>query len=110
MKKKKSFSEKKEFYEFQLDEIDKVNLAKDEDEDLESEYKKLFNAGKIKEKLSMAEACLKNGEVNALSIIYASKKNIESIADYGEEFEENLERLERVYYDLGRLCKLNGKT
>ncbi len=97
---KKELREKKEFYEFQLDEIDKVNLAKGEDENLENEYKKLFNAGKIKEKLSMAEACLKNGEVNALSIIYASKKNIESIADYGEEFEENLERLERVYYDL----------
>lgn len=97
---KKELREKKEFYEFQLEEIDKVNLVKGEDENLESEYKKLFNAGKIKEKLSMAEACLKNGEVNALSIIYASKKNIESIADYGEEFQENLERLERVYYDL----------
>lgn len=97
---KKELREKREFYEFQLDEIDKISLVKGEDELLESEYKKLFNAGKIKEKLSMAEACLKNGEVNALSIIYASKKNIESIADYGEEFEENLERLERVYYDL----------
>lgn len=97
---KKELREKKEFYEFQLDEIDKVKLSKNEDEYLENEYKKLFNAGKIKEKLSMAEACLKNGEVNALSIIYASKKNIESIADYGEEFQENLERLERVYYDL----------
>ena len=97
---KKELREKKEFYEFQLDEIDKVSLVKDEDEILENEYKKLFNAGKIKEKLSMAEACLKNGEVNALSIIYASKKNIESIADYVEEFQENLERLERVYYDL----------
>ncbi|WP_300359310.1 DNA repair protein RecN [Fusobacterium sp.] len=97
---KRELREKKEFYEFQLDEIDKVNLVKDEDENLESEYKKLFNAGKIKEKLSMAEACLKNGEVNALSIIYASKKNIESISDYGDEFQENLERLERVYYDL----------
>ena len=97
---KKELREKKEFYEFQLDEIDKVKLVKNEDETLENEYKKLFNAGKIKEKLSMAEACLKNGEVNALSIIYASKKNIEMIADYGEEFQENLERLERVYYDL----------
>ena len=97
---KKELREKKEFYEFQLDEIDKVKLVKNEDELLESEYKKLFNAGKIKEKLSMAEACLKNGEVNALSIIYASKKNLEMIADYGEEFQENLERLERVYYDL----------
>lgn len=97
---KKELREKKEFCEFQLDEIDKVKLVKNEDELLENEYKKLFNAGKIKEKLSMAEACLKNGEVNALSIIYASKKNIEMIADYGEEFQENLERLERVYYDL----------
>ena len=97
---KKELREKKEFYEFQLDEIDKVNLKKDEDEFLESEYKKLFNAGKIKEKLSISENVLKNGELNALSIIYSCKKNIESIADYGEEFQETLERLERVYYDL----------
>ncbi|MGL5544725.1 MAG: DNA repair protein RecN, partial [Cetobacterium sp.] len=37
---------------------------------------------------------------NALSIIYNSRKNLEIISKYGKEFQENLERLERVYYDL----------
>lgn len=97
---KRDFKEKKDFYEFQLEEIDNAHLKKGEDEILESEYKKLFNAGKIKEKLSITEALLKYEEINALSIISASRKNIESISDYGEEFQKNLERLESVYYDL----------
>lgn len=92
--------EKKEFYEFQLQEIDKVNLKDGEDDKLEEEYKKLFHAGKIKEKLSLTENILKDGEKNALNIIYNSRKNLETISKYGKEFQENLERLERVYYDL----------
>lgn len=99
-KNKKEIIEKKEFYQYQLDEIDKVSLKIGEDEKLEEEYKKLFNAGKIKEKLSMTEAYLKDGELNALTIIYNSRKNLESISKYGKEFQENLERLEKVYYDL----------
>ncbi|WP_418965887.1 DNA repair protein RecN [Cetobacterium sp.] len=99
-KNKKETIEKKEFYEFQLQEIDKVNLKEGEDEKLEEEYKKLFHAGKIKEKLSLTENILKDDEKNALSIIYNSRKNLETISKYGKEFQENLERLERVYYDL----------
>ena len=43
--------EKREFYEFQLAEIDRVNPQLEEDVKLEEEYKKLFNAGKIKDKI-----------------------------------------------------------
>lgn len=99
-KNKRETLEKKEFYEFQLQEIDKVSLKDGEDEKLEEEYKKLFHAGKIKEKLSLTENILKDGEKNALNIIYNSRKNLETISKYGKEFQENLERLERVYYDL----------
>ncbi|MGL5000358.1 MAG: DNA repair protein RecN [Cetobacterium sp.] len=99
-KNKRETLEKKEFYEFQLQEIDKVGLKSGEDEKLEEEYKKLFHAGKIKEKLSLTEDLLKDGEKNALSIIFNSRKNLEIISKYGKEFQESLERLERVYYDL----------
>ncbi|MGL5798157.1 MAG: DNA repair protein RecN [Cetobacterium sp.] len=99
-KNKRETLEKKEFYEFQLEEIDKISLKPGEDEKLEEEYKKLFHAGKIKEKLSLTEELLKDGEKNALSIIYNSRKNLEIISKYGKEFQENLEKLERVYYDL----------
>lgn len=99
-KNKKELIEKKEFYQFQFEEIEKIDLKKGEDERLEEEYKKLFNSGKIKEKLSLSEVALKDGEINALSLIYNSRKNLESISKYGKEFQENLEKLEKVYYDL----------
>ena len=50
--------EKKEFYEFQLAELEKVNPKSGEDDSLEEEYKRLFNAGKIKEKIQNSILCL----------------------------------------------------
>lgn len=92
--------EKKEFYEFQLAEIEKINPKKNEDTFLEDEYRKLFNAGKIKEKLENSSLYLRDGELNALHFIYNSRKNIENLCKYGEEFNELLEKLEKVYYEL----------
>lgn len=92
--------EKREFYEFQLNEINRVNPQIDEDDRLEEEYKKLFNAGKIKDKILDSTIQLRDGEINALHFINNSRKNIESLCKYGEEFEEILEKLERVYYEL----------
>lgn len=43
---------------------------------------------------------LKNGEINALNFIYNSRKGIELLAKYGDEFQELSERLEKVYYEL----------
>ncbi|MBC2855998.1 MAG: DNA repair protein RecN [Cetobacterium sp.] len=99
-KERKETLQKKEFYEFQLDELEKVNPILKEDEKLEEEYKKLFNAGKIKEKLISTESFLKDGEINALSIIYNSRKNLEVISKYGKEFQEISEKLDKIYYDL----------
>lgn len=92
--------EKREFYEFQLAEIDRVNPQPEEDIRLEEEYKKLFNAGKIKDKILDSNLQLKDGEFNALHFIYNSRKNIESLCRYGDEFQEILEKLEKVYYEL----------
>ncbi|MHD0315745.1 DNA repair protein RecN [Fusobacterium varium] len=92
--------EKREFYEFQLAEIDRVNPQLEEDIRLEEEYKKLFNAGKIKDKILDSNLQLRDGEFNALHFIYNSRKNIESLCRYGDEFQEILEKLEKVYYEL----------
>ena len=92
--------EKREFYEFQLAEIDRVNPQLEEDVKLEEEYKKLFNAGKIKDKILDSNIQLRDGEFNALHFIYNSRKNIESLCRYGDEFQELLEKLEKVYYEL----------
>lgn len=92
--------EKREFYEFQLAEIDRVNPQLEEDIKLEEEYKKLFNAGKIKDKIFDSNIQLRDGEFNALHFIYNSRRNIESLCRYGDEFQEILEKLEKVYYEL----------
>lgn len=99
-KTKKELLERKDFYEFQIQEIDSAKLDFREDEELELEYKKLFNAGKIKEKLTNSELSLKNEERNALSIIHNCRKNLEGIIDYGKEFEDIYEQLEKIYYEL----------
>lgn len=92
--------EKKDFYQFQLQEILEVNPKPDEDNTLEDEYKKLFNAGKIKEKLENAEILLRDGEINALNFIHNSRKSVESLCRYGDEYGEALEKLEKIYYEL----------
>lgn len=92
--------EKKEFYDFQLSELEKANLKSGEDEELEDEYKKLFNAGKINDKIENSIFCLSDGDINASNLIYNAKKNIESLASYGDEFEELLEKLDKIYYEL----------
>lgn len=97
---RKNLIEKKEFYRFQLEEIQQAKLKKDEEQELEEEYKKLFYAGQIKERLTEIELLLKDGESNALSYIYNSKRNLEAISSYGKEYEENLEKLEKIYYEL----------
>ncbi|MGL4980823.1 MAG: DNA repair protein RecN [Fusobacteriaceae bacterium] len=96
----KEILEKKDFYRFQMEEIDNINPKINEDIVLEEEYKKLFNAGKIKEKLKNSEVFIRDGEINALNCIYNSKKSIELLSKYGKEYEEVLEKLEKIYYEL----------
>ena len=76
-KSKEELKEKKELYEFQLAEIDAVKLVQGEEEGLEEEYKKLFNAGKIRENLSSTYHILKENEQNVMSMISSAKKNVD---------------------------------
>ena len=72
-------------YEFQLQDIENLKLKDGEDEELEEEYKKLFNAGKITENLGNSLMMLKEGEINTLSILSNAKKNLDYISKYGKE-------------------------
>ena len=103
---KKEFSDKKELYEFQLQDIENLKLKDGEDEELEEEYKKLFNAGKITENLGNSLMMLKEGEINALNILSNAKKNLDYISKYGKEYEELAERIDKVYYDIQDLSDL----
>lgn len=103
---KKEFRDKKELYEFQLQDIENIKLKENEDEDLEEEYKKLFNAGKITENLGNTFMILKEGEINTLSLLGSAKKNLEYISKFGKEYEELAEKAEKIYYDIVDLSDL----
>ena len=97
---KQEAKDKRELYEFQLSELKEIKPVEGADEVLEEEYRRLFNAGKIKENLTKAVMLLLENEINALSMIAQSKISIEYISKYGKEYEEILEKLENSYYDL----------
>ncbi len=59
---KSKITEKKDILEFQLNEINNLDLRENEDNELEDEYKILFNSGKIGEKLEESLQRLKEGE------------------------------------------------
>ncbi len=103
---RKEFRDKKELYEFQLQDIENIKLKENEDEDLEEEYKKLFNAGKITENLGNTFMILKEGEINTLNLLGNAKKNLEYISKFGKEYEELAEKAEKVYYDIVDLSDL----
>ena len=103
---KKDLVDKKELYEFQLADIDALNPSIGEDEELTEEYKKLFNAGKIKENLVNSFMLLKEGEINSLSILGTAKKNLEYIRKYGKEYEEIAEKIEKIYYEVQDLSDM----
>lgn len=97
---KKETLEKKDFYEYQLEEIEKLKLKDDEDEILEAEYKRVFNAEKIREKVYESLEYLKNDDDSALGLILESIKNIEYLGKYDERYIELAKRMESAYYEL----------
>ena len=96
---KRETLEKKEFYEYQLEEIEKLKLKDGEDEILEAEYKRVFNAEKIREKVYESLEYLKDDD-SALSLITNSIRNIEYLGKYDERYTELAKRIENAYYEL----------
>ena len=99
-KERKETLEKKEFYEYQLEEIEKLKLKDGEDELLAAEYKRVFNAEKIREKVYESLEYLKDDEDSALSLITNSIRNIEYLGKYDERYIELAKRMENAYYEL----------
>ena len=96
---KRETIEKKEFYEYQLEEIEKLKLKDGEDEILEAEYKRVFNAEKIREKVYESLEYLKDDD-SALSLITNSIRNIEYLGKYDKRYTELAKRMENAYYEL----------
>jgi DNA repair protein RecN (Recombination protein N) len=119
-----------DFYRYQIDEITKANLKKNEDTELESQYAVLANAEKINKSLGNSYELLNSGSDNSISIydslgiaikeLRGIQKHIEKvkiIADSLEEayynIEENSEDIRKlkdsIQYDEGKLEFINSR-
>ena len=92
--------EKKDILEFQSNEIASLGLKENEDNDLEEEYKILFNAGKISEKLENSIQRLKEGEYSVINSLGKIKKNLEQLSDISETYSELKEKIENIIYEV----------
>ena len=97
---KSKIAEKKDILEFQLNEINSLELKENEDNELEEEYKILFNAGKISEKLEETSQFLKEGEFSILTALGRAKRNLEQLSDLSESYSELYEKIESVLYEV----------
>jgi DNA repair protein RecN (Recombination protein N) len=119
-----------DFYRYQIDEISKANLKKNEDTELESQYSVLANAEKINKSLGNSYELLNSGSDNSMSVydslgiaikeLRGIQKHIEKvkvIADSLEEayynIEENSEEIRKlkdtIQYDEGKLEFINSR-
>ncbi len=92
--------EKKDILEFQSNEIAILGLKENEDNELEEEYKILFNAGKISEKLENSIQRLKEGEYSVINSLGKIKKNLEQLSDISETYSELKEKIENIIYEV----------
>ena len=92
--------EKKDILEFQSNEITSLGLKEDEDNELEEEYKILFNAGKIGEKLDDSIQRLKEGEYSVVNSLGKIKKNLEQLSDISETYSQIKEKIENIIYEI----------
>ena len=92
-----------DFLKFQLEEIDKASLTKDEDKRLEEEEMVLRNAEKIVETMEKANFILYEGRVEHPSIrdsLNEVSKNLGEIASLDRRIEKMKEALKEIVYQL----------
>ena len=92
--------EKKSIYEFQFNEINSLKLKENEDNELEEEYKILFNAGKIGEKLGESIQKLKEGEFSVSVSLAKVQKNLEYLSTISGNYTEMVNKIENISYEL----------
>ena len=98
IKQKEEYKEKKELYQFQNEELSKIELTEDMEEKLMSKYQLLFNSKKIKDSISLSKANLNDdlSDNNVSAKISNAIKNIEDIVGYSNDFKAISSRLESL--------------
>jgi DNA repair protein RecN (Recombination protein N) len=89
-----------DYYQFQFDELEKANLAEDEQEKLEQELYTLNNAEEIKRNLLGACFLMQEGETSALIQLHEATHHLSSLEKFNPVIEELHERLKSTLIEL----------
>jgi DNA repair protein RecN (Recombination protein N) len=89
-----------DYYQFQYNQLEKVNLQDGEQEELESELETLHHAEEIKSNLSHASHLLNNEEASILSQVREACDCLRKIVDFFPKVKEISERLESSHVEL----------
>jgi len=93
----------KDFLEFQIKEIEELDIKLPDDLELEDRLNYMTNIEKINENISGALNTLKDGEINAYSLISEALKNISYTCRYIEKLKDAESRLNSVLYNLDEI-------
>ena len=95
---------------YQYKEIKNANLKKGEDEELEEKRRIIMNSEKVAESLNTVN---QNLEQTASDVINDSIKALEKIENVDKKYEEKLNELKNIYYEVQELsrdiCDMNGE-
>jgi DNA repair protein RecN (Recombination protein N) len=89
-----------DYYQFQFDELEKAELAADEQEALEKELATLNNAEEIKRNLLGAHYLMHEGEASAIIQLREASQQLSGIEKYNAEIEALNERLKSTLIEL----------
>ena len=89
-----------DYFQFQFDELEKANLAADEQELLEQELYALNNAGEIKKSLLSAYYLMNEGEASALIQLREAGHHLSALEKFNDEITELHQRLNSTIIEL----------
>jgi DNA repair protein RecN (Recombination protein N) len=95
--KKDELISKRSFLEFELKELNNLNLIKDEDDELEKELRKLENIEDISIAIGNALRLLYEDDNNSAGFINSAIKDLKKAVEYFEELEKIIKDLESSY-------------
>ena len=105
----KENARRKDFYRFELDEIDSANLKPGEDIELEERISLLQNSEKIFESIEKSYALLTEASPSLIDGSGACHRAIEEIASYSRELESISAEFGDIYYRLQDLSRSLGE-
>ena len=98
----KERTRKLDLLKYQSNEIEEAKLRDGEEEDLEAKRKLVLNAEKIAKNLAETDNSLSNEVIDGINL---SIRNLEKIANFDKSYQDTLEKLQNIYYDIEELSR-----